>query len=170
MVLIRNGLVTHRFTFLDGASADPCRAPCRNPTPSRDILLEVRCVTDLMPHRLGDDIDDFCIKCKRLTNHSIVSLVDERAAKVRCRTCYHDHDFRNEEPLPSKKDLKKAALFEEVLKGAGGAGDADPDAGDEDDPELAGIEGESPNGDDDGDVAPPAPAPKKTAKKAAKKK
>jgi hypothetical protein len=123
-----------------------------------------------MPHRLGDDIDDFCIKCKRLTNHSIVSLVDERAAKVRCRTCYHDHDFRKEEPLPSKKDLKKAALFEEVLKGTGGGGDADPDAADEDDPELAALEGESPNEDEDGDAVPAAPAPKKAAKKVTRKK
>ena len=69
--------------------------------------------------RLGDELDDFCIKCKRLTNHQIVSLLNGQAAKVRCRTCYHDHDFRNGEPLPSKKDLKKAQLFEQVLAGAG---------------------------------------------------
>jgi hypothetical protein len=65
--------------------------------------------------RLGDVIDDFCVKCRRLTNHSIVSLLDGKAAKVRCRTCYSDHDYRNEEAPPSKKDLKKAALFAEVL-------------------------------------------------------
>lgn len=65
--------------------------------------------------RLGDVLDDFCIKCRRLTNHSIVSLLSGKAAKVRCRTCYNDHDFRNEQAPPSKKDLKKAALFNEVL-------------------------------------------------------
>ena len=65
--------------------------------------------------RLGDDIDDFCVKCKRLTNHLIVSLMNSEAAKVRCRSCYHEHDFRNGEPPPSKKDLKKQALFNEVL-------------------------------------------------------
>jgi hypothetical protein len=65
--------------------------------------------------RLGDIIDDFCIKCRRLTNHAIVSLVDGQAAKVRCRTCYSDHDYRHEQAPPSKKDLKKAALFNEVL-------------------------------------------------------
>lgn len=65
--------------------------------------------------RLGDVLDDFCIKCRRLTNHSIVSLVSGKAAKVRCRTCYNDHDYRNEQAPPSKKDLKKAALFNEVL-------------------------------------------------------
>ena len=56
--------------------------------------------------RLGDVIDDFCVKCRRLTNHSIVSLLDGKAAKVRCRTCYSDHDYRNEQAPPSKKDLK----------------------------------------------------------------
>jgi hypothetical protein len=65
--------------------------------------------------RLGDVIDDYCVKCRRLTNHSIVSLVDGSAAKVRCRTCYSDHDYRHEQAPPSKKDLKKAALFNQVL-------------------------------------------------------
>jgi len=58
--------------------------------------------------RLGDVIDDHCVKCRRITNHSIVSLVDGHAAKVRCRTCYHDHDYRHEQAPPSKKDLKRA--------------------------------------------------------------
>lgn len=65
--------------------------------------------------RLGDVIDDFCIKCRRLTNHAIVSLVDGKAAKVRCRTCYNDHDYRHEQAPPSKKELKKAELFNAVL-------------------------------------------------------
>ena len=67
--------------------------------------------------QLGDDLDDYCIKCKRLTNHAVVSIVGDKAAKVRCRSCYSDHDFRNQEIPPSKKDLKKAALFNEVLAG-----------------------------------------------------
>ena len=31
--------------------------------------------------RLGDIIDDYCIKCRRMTNHAIVSIVEEQAAK-----------------------------------------------------------------------------------------
>src|SRR5260370_42647472 len=65
--------------------------------------------------RLGDVIDDHCIKCRRVTNHSIVSIVNGEAAKVRCRTCYHDHDYRHEQAPPTKKELKKAELFKEVL-------------------------------------------------------
>lgn len=101
--------------------------------------------------RLGDELDDFCAKCKRLTNHAIVSLVNGKAAKVRCRTCYHDHDFRNGEPMPSKKDLKKAQLFEQVLAGA------NPPAA----PAAAGEEAAAA-----GDGAKPAAA---AAKKAARK-
>ena len=68
-------------------------------------------------HRLGDVIDDHCIKCRRITNHSIVSIVNAEAAKVRCRTCYHDHDYRHEIAPPSKKDLKRMELFNQVLSG-----------------------------------------------------
>lgn len=77
--------------------------------------------------RLGDIIDDHCVKCRRVTNHAIVSLVNNEPAKVRCRTCYHDHDYRHEQAPPSKKDLRKAELFKEVLASASPAGvAADP--------------------------------------------
>ncbi|MCX6626599.1 MAG: hypothetical protein NTW28_03090 [Candidatus Solibacter sp.] len=66
--------------------------------------------------RLGDDIDDFCVRCKRVMNHNVVSVLNGQAAKVRCRTCYSDHDFRNEQAPPPKMDARKAALFNEVLK------------------------------------------------------
>src|SRR6185312_11990897 len=65
--------------------------------------------------RLGDVIDDHCIKCRRITNHSVVSIMNGGPAKVRCRTCYNDHDYRHEQAPPSKKDLKKLELFKEVL-------------------------------------------------------
>jgi hypothetical protein len=68
--------------------------------------------------RLGDIIDDHCVKCRRITNHAIVSLVSGAPAKVRCRTCYHDHDYRHEQAPPSKKDLKKQELFNAVLSSA----------------------------------------------------
>jgi len=69
--------------------------------------------------RLGDIIDDYCVKCRRLTNHAIVSIVDGEAAKVRCRSCYHDHTYLREIVPPSKKDLKKMELFNAVLAGSG---------------------------------------------------
>jgi hypothetical protein len=69
-----------------------------------------------MRARLGDDIDDFCVKCKRIMNHAVVSLVGEEPAKVRCRTCHSDHDYRHELPPPPKVDPRRAALFNQVLE------------------------------------------------------
>jgi hypothetical protein len=85
--------------------------------------------------RLGDDIDDFCVRCKRVMNHAIVSVMNNEPAKVRCRTCHNDHDFRHEQAPPPKVDLRKAALFSEVLKKVA-PGDAAVAAADTIDPEL----------------------------------
>jgi hypothetical protein len=68
-----------------------------------------------MRARLGDVIDDYCVKCKRIMNHSVVSCVNDEPAKVRCRTCHGDHDYRHEIAPPTKADLRKAALYKEVL-------------------------------------------------------
>lgn len=77
--------------------------------------------------RLGDVIDDYCVKCKRIMNHSVVSVLNTEPAKVRCRTCHSDHDYRHEQAPPPKTDPRKAALFNEVLaKVAGPAPGADP--------------------------------------------
>ena len=66
-------------------------------------------------HRLGDIIDDYCVKCKQIMNHAVVSMLNADPAKVRCRTCHSDHDYRHEQAPPPKVDLRKAALFQEVL-------------------------------------------------------
>src|SRR5215468_6171845 len=88
--------------------------------------------------RLGDDIDDYCVRCKRVMNHNVVSVLNGKPAKVRCRTCHSDHDFRNEQPPPPKVDPRKAALFKEVLEKVS-PGDA---AAVEDEPDLE-LEGDA---------------------------
>lgn len=97
--------------------------------------------------RLGDDIDDFCVRCKRVMNHAIVSVVNAEPAKVRCRTCHSDHDFRHEQPPPPKVDARKQALFTEVLKkvspgDAVTAEDIDPEVEPEVEPDET-LDGES---------------------------
>ena len=71
-----------------------------------------------METRLGDVIDDFCVKCKRIMNHAVVSILDSKPAKVRCRTCYNDHDYRFEQAPPPKIDPRKAALLAEKAANA----------------------------------------------------
>ena len=109
--------------------------------------------------RLGDIIDDYCVKCKRIMNHSVVSILNAEPAKVRCRTCHSDHDYRHEQAPPPKEDLRKQALFNEVLNKV--APDA-ADTADEEEPEE--VEAEV-------DPEPePAPPPPPNAKKKAQKK
>jgi hypothetical protein len=108
--------------------------------------------------RLGDDIDDYCVRCKRVMNHNVVSVLNGKPAKVRCRTCHSDHDFRNEQPPPPKVDPKKAALFNEVLKKVS-PGDA---AAVEDEPDLELESDGEPEADaeaEEQEAAAAAPAP-----------
>ena len=71
--------------------------------------------------RLGDIIDDYCVKCKRLTNHAIVSLLGAEPAKVRCCSCYKEHDFTHGVVPPTKRELKLMQLAAEAEKAAGNA-------------------------------------------------
>ncbi|HEV3200266.1 MAG TPA: hypothetical protein VGZ73_20315 [Bryobacteraceae bacterium] len=130
--------------------------------------------------RLGDDIDDFCVRCKRITNHAVVSVVNHEPAKVRCRTCHSDHDYRHEQAPPPKVDLRKQALFNEVLKKVNpdGVGKASEIA---DVPDLAELDDGPDEADADAEVdadaeaeeaeveeapPPPPPTPKPKAKAA----
>jgi hypothetical protein len=79
-------------------------------------------------YRLGDIIDDYCVRCKRIMNHAVVSVLNNEPAKVRCRTCHSDHDYRHEQAPPPKVDLRKKALFNEVLKKVEPDGAAPPEA------------------------------------------
>lgn len=77
--------------------------------------------------RLGDDIDDYCVRCHRLTNHLVVSFLSNEPAKVRCRSCYSDHNYLKGQVPPSKKELRKAK--EEKDAGLGPPRPGQEDAG-----------------------------------------
>ncbi len=99
--------------------------------------------------RLGDDIDDYCVRCKRIMNHAVVSVINAVPAKVRCRTCHSDHDFRHEQAPPPKVDARKSALFNEVLK------KVNPDATAAEIPDTDLLEADGPLEAGEADSAPP---------------
>lgn len=51
-------------------------------------------------HRVGGDIDAFCSRCKMLLGHTILAMVGDRPARVRCNTCQGEHNYRSGEPAP----------------------------------------------------------------------
>src|SRR5439155_20524681 len=94
----------------------PIKAPARRAKSTICYNRANRCTeTEMRECRLGDIIDDYCVKCKQIMNHAVVSMLSAEPAKVRCRTCHSDHDYRREQAPPPKVDLRKQALFQEVL-------------------------------------------------------
>ncbi len=71
--------------------------------------------------RLGDIIDDFCTRCRGLTNHSIVALVDGTPARTECRTCFTAHKYRHAQGA-KKQPSTKQDLFDAVLDKIGPLG------------------------------------------------
>ena len=69
--------------------------------------------------RLGDDIDDYCSRCKLSTTHSVVSMAGEEPQKVRCRTCNHDHNCRRNKG--GRGPMSKKEAFDTVMASVTGA-------------------------------------------------
>jgi ribosomal protein L44E len=63
--------------------------------------------------RLGDNIDDYCKRCKRTTDHSIGAIVGDEVQKVMCRICHTEHKYMHNQS--GKKELTKEAAFQKVL-------------------------------------------------------
>jgi len=64
--------------------------------------------------RLGDIVDDYCPREKRLTNHAIVAVVDDTIKQTRCTTCDAEHVYKNgREPRIRKKAGE--SLYDQVL-------------------------------------------------------
>ncbi len=57
----------------------------------------------------GDHIDARCTRCKAITNHTIIAMVEERPARVRCNTCGGDHNYRPPRQVKAVKETSKAA-------------------------------------------------------------
>ena len=69
--------------------------------------------------RLGDDIDDHCSRCKRTTDHSIVSMMGEEVLQTHCRTCNSEHKYRGNKSRSKEMTAKEA--FDHVLASVTGA-------------------------------------------------
>jgi hypothetical protein len=57
------------------------------------------------PLRLGDLVDDYCPRERRVTNHAIVAIVNDGIRQTRCTTCATEHVFKGAKaPRRRKKD------------------------------------------------------------------
>ena len=58
--------------------------------------------------RLGDILDDYCPRERRITNHVIVAMIDDEVKQTRCTTCDADHEYKQARVPPPRR--KKDAL------------------------------------------------------------
>src|SRR3954447_14993761 len=66
--------------------------------------------------RLGDILDDYCPRERRVTNHVIVAMIADDVKQVRCTTCDADHEFKHAKvPRQRRKSETPAALYAQVL-------------------------------------------------------
>src|SRR4026208_875434 len=66
--------------------------------------------------RLGDILDDYCPRERRVTNHAIVAMIGEDVKQTRCTTCDADHEYKHARvPRQRRKTETPAALYSQVL-------------------------------------------------------
>ena len=66
--------------------------------------------------RLGDILDDYCPRERRITNHAVVAMIDEEVKQTRCTTCQSEHEYKNAKVPPARR-RKAGALTGEEMEG-----------------------------------------------------
>jgi hypothetical protein len=65
--------------------------------------------------RLGDILDDYCPRERRVTNHAVVAMVGDDVKQTRCTTCDADHEYKHAKvPRQRRKADSPAALYAQV--------------------------------------------------------
>jgi hypothetical protein len=68
--------------------------------------------------RLGDILDDYCPRERRVTNHAVVAMVDADVKQTRCTTCDTEHDYKHAKvPRQRRKAKTPPALYAQVVAG-----------------------------------------------------
>ena len=69
--------------------------------------------------RLGDILDDYCPRERRVTNHAVVAMLGSDVKQTRCTTCDAEHEYKHAKvPRQRRKSETPAALYSQVLANA----------------------------------------------------
>ena len=53
--------------------------------------------------RLGDILDDYCPRERRITNHAVVAMIEDTVKQTRCTTCDAEHEYKQARVPPAKR-------------------------------------------------------------------
>jgi hypothetical protein len=65
--------------------------------------------------RLGDTLDDYCPRERRVTNHAVVAMIEDEVKQTRCTTCDTEHVYKGGRAPKRRKPETPATLYKEVL-------------------------------------------------------
>src|SRR4029434_7834649 len=60
--------------------------------------------------RLGDILDDYCPRERRITNHAVVAMIEDDVKQTRCTTCDADHEYKQAKVPPSRRKKPEGTL------------------------------------------------------------
>lgn len=63
---------------------------------------------------VGDPVESRCTKCRKITNHIIVAMIDDLPAKVECNTCKGQHKYRP--PAVRKKPAARRTVDPKIAE------------------------------------------------------
>jgi hypothetical protein len=69
--------------------------------------------------RPGDVLDDYCPHERRITDHAIVAMIDDKVQRTRCVVCDAEHEYKAAK-VPTRRKTAPVALFTQVLDGLQG--------------------------------------------------
>jgi hypothetical protein len=79
------------------------------------------------PLRLGDVVDDYCPRERRVTNHAVVAIVEDVIRQTRCTTCDAEHPFKGGREPRLRRKPDAAGLYDQVLADVTGDASRAPD-------------------------------------------
>ncbi|MGH9257894.1 MAG: hypothetical protein ACRD3C_25320 [Vicinamibacterales bacterium] len=68
--------------------------------------------------RLGDILDDYCPRERRITNHVVVAMIDDEVKQTRCTTCDADHEYKHAR-IPPQRRKRVGSGTGDTAEGAG---------------------------------------------------
>jgi hypothetical protein len=67
--------------------------------------------------RLGDVLDDYCPRERRITNHAVVAMIEDTVKQTRCTTCDAEHEYKQAK-VPAARRRKTGVSGAQLVEGA----------------------------------------------------
>ena len=62
-------------------------------------------------YRVGGEVDATCTRCRMELAHTILAMVGQKIARVRCNTCGSDHVYRGTQSASRSAALKATSIL-----------------------------------------------------------